>query len=647
MIFSKEEHGIEFSLDKEVARLKNSLSDREHEKEFVKKWESLFYVLLTNIPDTIYFKDPQSRFILINQAQADLLGLSHPSQAVGKTDFDFFTSEHARAAFEDEQRIIKEGTPVVNKRELIRNANGDFRWVLATKVPILDDDGMVGGIAGISRDITEQVNAENVIKQSEQKFRSVWKNSYDGMRLIDDTGTIVSVNNAFCAMVGKSAEELIGNNFNIIYKPDEQKVMKQKFIARFDDRKIESNFEREVELWNGKRVWYEISNSFVESGDREVLLLSIFRDITERKDLIKNLKMFEDTIKSVNDSITITDLSNNIIYVNKAFCNIYGYREMEVIGKPVSILWSNVNPPGQVARILPATLDGGWKGEIQNKRKDGSEFLVYLSTSVIKNDDGQPIALVGVANDITIRKKVEEQAHQAQKLDGIKVLVGGISHHFNNILNIIVGYTSLLESDQIDKKKLKHFLGIISDAAERGTDLVQHLTTFIKKSPMRSKQINLVDTIGQCIEAAKESFPDTIKFDIQCEQGHTIINADPDHMRQCVLNILLNSRDAMKEGGTLSVRTSLIDGKVLKSIFQEASHSEYLCIEITDTGIGMDKKTKTRIFEPFFTTKDFGEGTGLGLPTVSGIVESHNGFINVKSEPGRGTSVFLYFPTIN
>lgn len=638
--------GTELSLNKEVDRLKQSLSKHKREQEFVKTWESLFYVLLKNLPDTIYFKDTKSRFILINRAQAQVLGVSDPADAHGKTDFDFFTEEHAHSAYEDEQRMIKDGLSVINKRERIRRADGQFRWVLATKVPIKDEDGKITGIAGMSRDITEQVQAEEIIKTSEQKFRSVWENSLDGMRLIDSEGRIVSVNNAYCKMVGKTTGELIGQHYATVYKSEFQDSIKKKTSDRLAARTIEPHFERNVELWDGRSVWFEVSNSYIESDVGQVMLLSIFRDITGRKDLIERLKMFEDTIKSVNDSITITDLSDRLVFVNRAFCKMYGYKAEEVIGKPVSILWSDTNPPGELAKILPGTLQGGWKGEVINKRKDGEEFPVSLSTSVIKNDANEPIALIGVANDISVQKRMEEQMRQAQKLQGIGELVGGISHHFNNILNIIVGYTSLLESDDIDKKKLKNFLGVISDAAERGTNLVHQLTIFIKKSPMRQKNIDIVDTVKKVVAITEETFPASISFSTQFDVDQAAIHADPEHIRQCILNILFNARDAMKDGGKVYVRMTTMSGDTLTEKFLKASKAEYVCIEITDTGTGMDEKTKSRIFEPFFTTKEYGMGIGLGLPTVYGIVESAGGFIDVQSTHGKGTSVFLYFPAI-
>lgn len=621
--------------------------DKQNNEDIFSKWKAYFHVLIETIPDTIYFKDKQSRFTLINHAQKKNIGVEKPEDAYGKTDFDFFAPDHARAAFEDEQRIIKDGRPLINKRECICRADGTYRWVLATKVPVSDDDGEIIGIAGISRDITEQVEIENEIRQSEQKFRSVWENSLDGMRLIDSRGIVISVNDAFCRMVDMTEKELIGSYYHSVYSSRERSSMKKKFIERYASKSIEPHFEREIELWNGKRMWFEVSNSYIDTGGQEFLLLSIFRDITERKEMIERLKMFEDSINSVNDSIIITDLDTKVLYVNPAFSELFGYDEADVIGKPVKFLGSGSNDPGFLKSILSATLRGGWKGELVNIHKSGREFPVSLSTSMIRTTNGEPVALIGVSNDISVQKKMEEQLRQAQKIESIGVLVGGISHHFNNILNIIVGYTSLLDQEHVDKKKLRNFLGIISDASERGTDLVQHLMTFVKKSPMRPEPVSLNDAIQKTVDVVKESFPDSITFDVQFAAEKTIIHADPDHLRQGILNILLNARDAMPDGGTLTVRTAFFNGAVLRETFQNADQPFYVCIGITDTGTGMDEKTQSHIFEPFFTTKDFGKGVGLGLSMVYGMVESHNGFIDVQSEPGAGTAMLLYFPVIH
>jgi len=495
-------------------------------------------------------------------------------------------------------------------------------------------------------DITEQIAAEEEIRQSEQRFRSVWENSLDGMRLTNSDGIIISVNDAFCRMVGKKEDDLIGKHFFSIYSPDDQSLMKKKYCERFRTKSIDPNLEREIQLWDGSKLWLEVSNSFIESDEQDMLLLSIFRDITERKKMINRLKMFEDSIKSVNDGICITDLDANIIMVNQSFCDMFGYHENDMIGKSTQTLWSVSDKKETLRNIFSATLQGGWKGETINRRKDGTEFPLSLSTSVIRDDADEPVALIGVVNDISVQKRMEEQMHHAQKMDSIGVLVGGISHHFNNILNIIVGYTSLIEQDHIDREKLKKFIKIISEAAERGADLVHQLMTFVKKSPMRTEPICLDVAVQKTVDVAKETFPKYHLFDIHFGAEKAVINADPNHLRQAMLNILLNARDAMPQGGTITLKTYYVDEKTLSQIFQKVTEPLYICIEITDTGIGIKKDIQSRIFEPFFTTKDFGQGVGLGLPMVYGMVESHGGFIDFRSEPGKGTSFLLYFPVL-
>jgi two-component system, cell cycle sensor histidine kinase and response regulator CckA len=634
------------SLEREVSYLKARLSDSKRDHDIISKWELFFNVLIDNFPDILYFKDLHSRFTLINQAQANVLGVEKPDDAYGKTDFDFFTEHHAQSAYEDERRIIKSGKPLINKRERIRIADGSFQWVLATKIPIIDDDGKITGIAGISRDISEQVAAEQDIRQSEQKFRSVWENSLDGMWLVDSNGTIISVNHAFCKMVRKNPAELIGKHFSSVYAPSERYAIMQRWSQGFTSRKIQPHMEDEFVLWNNRKIWFEVSNSYIDSGGQRLLVLSIFRDITDRKEMIRQLKMFEHSIRSVNDSINITDLNENIIFVNRAFCELYGYSVDEIIGEKVTTLLSESNEPGAIEPILPETLDGGWKGEVLCKKRTGEDIQVSLSKSIIRNETDDPIAVISVANDISARKRLEAQALQAQKLEGIGVLVGGIAHHFNNILNIIVGYTSLLDQDNVDLEKLKKSTQNISDAAERGTDLVQHLMTFVKKSPMRPERVSANDILKKTIDLARETFPDTISFETALASEHDTIEADPNHFRQGVLNIFLNSRDAMPDGGTITVKSFLKDHADMLESFSDVKNSEYLCIEISDTGIGMKEEVRSRVFEPFFTTKDFGKGVGMGLPMVYGMVDSHKGLIEVASKYGVGSTFRLYFPVL-
>jgi signal transduction histidine kinase len=294
--------------------------------------------------------------------------------------------------------------------------------------------------------------------------------------------------------------------------------------------------------------------------------------------------------------------------------------------------------------ILPASLNGGWQGILYNKKKDGTDFPIYLSTSMVTDNKNKPIALVGIAQDITEKKQLEEQLRQAQKLQGLGTLAGGIAHDFNNILGIIMGYASLIQQGKLAQKRVSWGLKSIIKATDRGTGLVQQILTFARKKNVLFEIVKVNSAVRDLVDMAKQTFPTSISFSLDLEDNLPFIKADHNQFHQVLLNICINARDAMPAGGNISIKTTTILGKKLRKKFSDAKEINYTCIMISDTGIGMDKLVTKRIFEPFYTTKKEGSGTGLGLSVVYGIISNHHGFIDVESEEGKGTTFYLYFP---
>ncbi len=494
-----------------------------------------------------------------------------------------------------------------------------------------------------SSDVTKTIPNE-ILKRTHSYFEEVWESSADGMRMVDEQGMVILVNDAYCRLVGKSAEEAIGRHFSEIYAVRERDSMTRKHKKRFTSKTIQRSFERELELWNGEKKWFELSNSYIEPPGEPLLLLSIFRDITFRKELERKLRVFEHTIRSVHESVNITDLDEHIIFVNKAFCDLYGYQEEEILDKSASILRSQKNSADIVENILPSTMHGGWSGEIFNSRKDGTDFLIRLSTSVIRDENDRPFAYIGISRDITEEKRIEENLRLAKKMESMGVLVGGIAHNFNNILNVIVGYASLSEMDQSDRMQIQRYQSAILEASERGANIVQHLMTFIKQAPVRIEDIKIDAALERLIVTAREILPESIRIDHELSAETALVRADRSQFKQAILNILLNAKDAMPRGGTISIQTHLKHGTSIRKEFPKAQEAFYVHIQIEDTGVGIPPENLNRVFEPFFTTKPIDKGIGLGLPMVYGMIDLAGGFIDIESEVSKGTRVGLYFP---
>jgi len=250
----------------------------------------------------------------------------------------------------------------------------------------------------------------------------------------------------------------------------------------------------------------------------------------------------------------------------------------------------------------------------------------------------------GVMRNNTDRKKIDEKLRQLHKTDSLNVLVGGIAHNFNNILGVIMGYASMLEDPEIGREKFNQYVRIIIEGTERGAYLVQQLMTYVGKTPVRYSDVAVGDVIREQIRLAMETFPQTVLFSLDLDSRELVIRGDRDQIGQVLFNLFLNARDAMSDGGTITVSTGVLHGSELRPRFTEAKDIEYVRVTVGDTGTGMDEEVQSRIFEPFFTTKETGEGIGLGLSVVHGIVESHNSFIDTASAFGEGSAISVYIP---
>ena len=272
------------------------------------------------------------------------------------------------------------------------------------------------------------------------------------------------------------------------------------------------------------------------------------------------------------------------------------------------------------------------------------EFDVARILFAEEEEEEEEASYVVSLKDITAQKILEEQLRQAQKLESLGTLASGIAHDFNNILGIIMGHSFLLERLKSDPVKLSQSIGAIEKATQRGAALVKQLLTFARKTEAVFESVLVNHIIEEVVKLLQETFSKTISVRSDLKRDLPIIAADTNQIHQVVINLCVNARDAMPMGGTLSITTTTVERETLMSKFAGAAAREYILLQVSDTGTGMDEATKQRIFEPFFTTKDVGKGTGLGLALVHGIVENHHGFIDVATEPGKGTTFSIYLP---
>ncbi|MBP7584077.1 MAG: PAS domain S-box protein [Spirochaetes bacterium] len=364
--------------------------------------------------------------------------------------------------------------------------------------------------------------------------------------------------------------------------------------------------------------------------------------------LLEQRQLLSTAIDQTADSIVITDNDGTIRFVNPAFGTATGYSAHEVLGKNIRILKSG-RQDGEFYTRLWDTISRGqvWHGRILNSRKDGTIYEEEQTISPVKNGLGEITSYVAVKRDITEQSTMEKKLRQSQKMEAIGTLAGGIAHDFNNILGVIIGYSQLSQLEHKPGDSCTKNLDQILKAAERARHLVKQILTFSRQDKEERSTVMLKPLVKETITFLRAILPTTIEIssDIISEP---IVVGDPTQIQQMLINLCTNAAHAMKDhGGVLTVRLETVDaGNDTHEMLEGVTHGTYALLVIDDTGTGIDPAIFDKIFDPFFTTKKPGEGTGMGLSMVHGIVKSHGGSINLESEPGKGTTFYIALPTV-
>ncbi len=344
----------------------------------------------------------------------------------------------------------------------------------------------------------------------------------------------------------------------------------------------------------------------------------------------------------------ITDKMGKIQYVNPAFELISGYSREEVIGRDTRFLKSHQHDKSQYMALMKAVKGGNpWKGRLVSRRKDGKLFHENVTVSPVRDSKGEIINFVDVGHDVTEQVELQQQLLQAQRMEAIGILAGGIAHDFNNLLQVVLGYSELVMTDRRLHVQLKDDVGKINQAARTGAELVRSLMTFGRKTETNARPLNLNSQIEQIRKLLDRTIPKMIGMELILADDLPVINADAAQVGQILMNLAVNSRDAMPGGGRLTIETQKVDldEEYCRSHLGVAP-GDYVLLTVSDTGEGIGDESLEHIFEPFYTTKKPGEGTGLGLSMVYGIVQQHGGMIKCYSEPGQGTTFKVYFPAL-
>ena len=497
----------------------------------------------------------------------------------------------------------------------------------------------------------ERVRAEEELRHSQRRFRELFENSPDAIFVEDTQGNVLDVNSAACRLHGVSRDWLIGKNAIDELVPIERREKVQAEFHQLVSGQI-SWVESESRRADGRAVPVEIRVVRVEFDGQPALLFHV-RDISERLAVETARRSSESLFRSVwensVDGMRLTDESGNIVAINDAFCQLVGLSMKQLEGKPLTVIYDGHN---DWEKLLVAHRENFKSGQQVGKRTkdfvlhDGRAVVFEITDSYVELG-GQPRLLLSLFRNLTEQKKLEEQLRQSQKMEAIGQLAGGIAHDFNNILTVILGHATLLTMQALDPKALVSAQQI-KQASERAAGLTRQLLAFGRKQVANPRPIDLNQLVSGISEMLGRLLGEDVSLQINFSGEQAVVEADPGMMEQILLNLSVNSRDAMPHGGQLTLRVSRrnIDANYAASVL-DARPGKFVCLSHTDNGCGIPPENLSRIFEPFFTTKELGKGTGLGLATVFGIVKQHGGWVQVESVLNQGTTFHIFLPATN
>jgi PAS domain S-box-containing protein len=600
----------------------------------------LFQHLLDSIPDPILVKDCSGHYVWGNRAKLNELGVKDLSEITGKTASDFFDRATAKSFKPDEDKVLKTGRTIANLREKVVRPDGTVHWHLTSKMPWRDAGGQVLGLISISRDITKRVEAEDKLQAERNLLRTLVDNLPDCIYAKDLEGRKVMANPGDLRNLGcKTEAEAIGKTDFDFFPPEiagpfvaaEQPVLKEGKPLINHEEKIGRPGEERRWLLTSKIPWRDASGKIIG-------LIGIGRDIHDQKTaelkLQEERNLLRTLIDNLPDGIYAKDTEARKILANPANWKRMGcLTEAQAIGKTDFDLF-----PKEIAEAFFAddqtVLKRGQPIINREERmvlKDGQTHWLLTSKIPWRDASGKIIGLIGIGRDITEKKNMEAQIEQAQRMESIGRLATGIAHDLNNILAPILISIELLREKLQDQEYLE-MLAKAEASAHRGADIIKQMLWFSRGLSGQRGPVNLQQLAGDIARFSSETFDKSIRVVSQIAPGLGTVVGDPAQLHQVLMNLCTNAREAMADGGvlTIGVRNAEVD-----------TH-RYVVLEVTDTGIGFPPEVANRIFEPFFTTKAVGHG--LGLSTAHSIIKSHGGFIKAESQPGHGSSFCVYLP---
>ena len=634
-------------------------------EEALKERERMWITMIGNLPGFVYrcANDPDWTMEYMSQGCMEVTGYP-PDDFINnhKLAFvDVVSPDHREPLWEKWQQAIRERQAFEDEYPIIAR-DGSKKWIWERGRGVFSDEGNLMFLEGFITDVTQRRQADEALKDSNRRYQELFEKSRrqeelylsmfncsaDPIIVYDLEGNVKYLNPAHTELFGWTLDELSGNRFETVPEWDREATLKI-IKGILDTGQTYRSYETQRLTRDQRLVDVSISASrYLDHEGNPAGMLVIIQNISERKKAQEVQKRLATAIEQAAEAVVITDSEAVIQYVNPAFEQITGYSRNETIGRTPRILKSGLHDDSFYQKLWE-TIERGdvWRGRLTNKKKDGSIYYEDATISPVKDLKGKINNYVAVKRDVTETIELTRQLLHSQKMEAIGTLAGGIAHDFNNLLQIVMGYCEILMeskgSDDADFTDLQK----IYLAGKKGAELVRKLLTFSRDEKAQLGETDLNGEISQVTGLLLRTIAKSIRIELNLSSELNRVNADPNQMAQVIMNLVLNARDAMPDGGTLSIETrnTFLDAEYC-SKHLDVEKGDYVCLIFSDTGEGMDNSTIDHIFEPFFSTKQVGKGTGLGLATVYGIVKNHRGHLTCESAPGKGSTFRIYLPAI-